>query len=137
MKSLERYLGAKRDEIIREWRTLHNAALHAEYSLSNMTKNIKSRRLRWAGHVSRMEQYRNAYRVLVGKPEGKRPLGRPRRRCEDNIKMDLNEMGCGASNLMDLAENRALMNIRLPYKSVSFLDLSFLQRTALHREMKQ
>ena len=59
------------------------------YSSPNIIRSLKSRRLRWAGHVARMEQSRNAYRVSVGKPEGKRPLGRPRRRCEDNIKMDL------------------------------------------------
>ena len=72
---------------------LHNAELYALYSSPNIIRNIKSRRLRWAGHVARMEQYRNAYRVLVGKPEGKRPLGRPRRRLEDNIKMDLRDVG--------------------------------------------
>ena len=64
------------------------------YSSPNVIMNLKSRRLRWAGHVTRMEQSRNAYRVLVGKPEGKRPLGRPRRRWEDNIQMDLKEIGC-------------------------------------------
>ena len=64
------------------------------YSSPNIIRSLKSRQLRWAGHVARMEQYRNAYRVLVGKPEGKIPLGRPRRRWEDNIKMDLREVGC-------------------------------------------
>ena len=68
---------------------LHNAELHALYSLPNIIRNLKSRLLRWAGHVARMEQFRNAYRVLVGKPESKKPLGRPRRRWEDNIKMGL------------------------------------------------
>ena len=63
------------------------------YSSPNIIRNLKSRRLRWAGHVARMEQFRNAYRVLVRKPESKRPLGRPRRRWEDNIKMDLREVG--------------------------------------------
>ena len=72
---------------------LHNAKLHALYSSPNIIRNIKSRRLRWAGHVARMEQSRNAYRILVGKPESKRRLGRPRRRWEDNIKMDLREVG--------------------------------------------
>ena len=78
-----------RDEITGEWRTLHNTELHAFYSSCNIIRNLKSRRLRWAGHVARMEQSRNAYRVLVGKPESKRPLRRQRRRWEDNIKMDL------------------------------------------------
>ena len=70
-----------------------NAELHALYSSPNIIRNLKSRRLRWTGHVAHMEQSRNAYRVLAGKPEGKRPLGRPRHRWEDNIKMDLREVG--------------------------------------------
>ena len=98
--------GAKRDVIIGEWRKLHNAKLHALYSLPNIIRSIKSRRLRWAGHVARMEQSRNAYIVLVGKHEGKRPLGRPRRRWEDNIKMALREVGCDPGNWIDLAEDR-------------------------------
>ena len=88
-KVLRKIFGAKKDEISDEWRKLHNAELHALYSSPNIIRSLKSRRLRWAGHVARMEQSRNAYRVLVQKPEGKRPLGRPRRRWEDNIKMDL------------------------------------------------
>ena len=81
--------GAKRGEINGEWRKLHNAELHTLHSSPNIIRHLKSRRLRWAGHVARLEQSRNAYRVFVGKPEGKRPLGRLRRRREDNIKMDL------------------------------------------------
>ena len=77
--------GTKRDEITGKWRKLHNAELHALYSSPNIIRNLKSRRLRWAGHVARMEQFRNAYIVLMGKPESNRPLGRPRRRWEDNI----------------------------------------------------
>ena len=88
-KVLSKIFGAKRNEITGEWSKLHNAELHALYSSPNIIRSLKSRRLRWARHVARMEQSRNAYRVLVGKPEGKRPLGRPRRRWEDNIKMDL------------------------------------------------
>ena len=84
--------------------------------------SLKSRRLRWAGHVARMEQSRNAYRVLVGKPEGRRPLGRPRRSCEDNIRMDFKEVGCEPGEWIDLAENRdqwrafvrAVMSLRVP-----------------------
>ena len=74
-------------------RKLHNAELHALYSSPNIIRSLQFRRMRWAGHVARMEQSRYAYRVLVGKPERKRPLGRPRRRWEDNIKMDLREVG--------------------------------------------
>ena len=92
-KVLRKIFGAKKDEITGEWRKLHNPELHALYSSPNINRSLKSRRLRWAGHVARMEQSRNAYRVLVGKPEGKRPLGRPRRRWVDNIKMDLREVG--------------------------------------------
>ena len=79
-KVLRKIFAAKKDEITGEWRQLHNAELHALYSSPNRIRSLKSRRLRWAGHVIRMEGSRNAYRVLVGKPEGKRPLGRPRRR---------------------------------------------------------
>ena len=75
-KVLRKIFGAKKDEITGEWRKLHNAELHAFYSSPNIVRNLKSRRLRWAEHVARMGQSRNAYRVLVGKPEGKRPLGR-------------------------------------------------------------
>ena len=120
-KVLRKIFGAKKDEITREWRKLHIAELHALYSSQNI-RNLKSGRLRWAGHVARMEQSRNAYRVLVGKPEGKRPLGRPRRRWEDNIKMDLREVGCHLGEWIDLAEDRdqwrayvrAVMSLRVP-----------------------
>ena len=101
---------------------MHNAELHAFYSSPNITRNLKSRRLRWAGHVARIEQSRNADRVLVGKLEGKRPLGRPRRRWEDNIKMDLREVRCDPGEWIYLAEDRdqwrayvrAVMNLRVP-----------------------
>ena len=76
------------------------------YSPPNIIRSLKSRRLRWAGHVAHMEQSRNAYRVLVGKPEGKSHLGRPRRRWEDNIRMDLREVGCDPGEWIDLAEER-------------------------------
>ena len=84
---------------------------------------IKSRRMRWAGHVARMGERRGVYRVLVGKPEGKRPLERPRRRREDNIKMDLQEVGCGDMDWIELAQDterlrallNAVMNLRFPY----------------------
>jgi hypothetical protein len=88
-KVLRRIFGPKSDEVTGEWRRLHNKELHALYSSPIIIRVIKSRRLRWAGHVARMGARRDAYRALVGKPEGRRPLGRPRRRWEDNIKMDL------------------------------------------------
>jgi len=93
---LRRIFGPKRDDLTREWRKLHNEELNDLYSSPNIVRVIKSRRMRWAGHVARMEERTGVYRVLVGKPEGRRPLGRPRRRWEDDIKMTLQEVGCGA-----------------------------------------
>jgi hypothetical protein len=92
---LRRIFGPRRDEVTGEWRRLHNEELIDLYSSPNIVRVIKSRRMRWAGHVARIGERRGAYRVLVGKPEGRRPLGRPRRRWEDNIKTDLREVGCG------------------------------------------
>ena len=92
---LRRIFGPKRDEVIWEWRKLHNEELNDLYCSPNIFRVIKSRRMRWAGHVARMGERRGVYRVLVGVPEGKRPLGRPRHRLEDNIKMNLQEVGCG------------------------------------------
>ncbi|KAJ4441377.1 hypothetical protein ANN_11232 [Periplaneta americana] len=119
-KVLRKIFGAKRDEVSGEWRKLHNAELHALYPSPDIIRNIKSRRLRWAGHVARMGESRNAYRVLVGRPEGKRPLGRPRCRWEDNIKMDLRDVGYDGRDWINLAEDRgqwrayvrAAMNLR-------------------------
>ncbi|KAJ4446915.1 hypothetical protein ANN_13616 [Periplaneta americana] len=105
-KVVRKIFGAKRDEVTGEWRKLHNTELHALYSSPDIIRNIKSRRLRWAGHVARMGESRNAYRVLVGRPEGKRPLGRPRRRWEDNIKMDLREVGYDDREWINLAKDR-------------------------------
>jgi hypothetical protein len=85
--------GPKRDDVTGDWRKLHNEELHNLYSSPNIIRMIKSRRMRWAGHVARLVPTKNAYRILVAKPEGKRPLGRPRRRWVDNIKMDLREIG--------------------------------------------
>jgi hypothetical protein len=95
-KVLRKIFGPNRDEVTGEWRKLHNRELYALYSSPNIIRVIKSRRLRWAGHVARMGERRGAYRASVEKPEGRRPLGRPRRRWEDNIKMDLREVGWGA-----------------------------------------
>jgi len=100
---LKRVFGPKRDEVTWEWRRLHNEELSDLYSLSNIVRVVKSRRMRWTGHVAHMGQGRGVYRVLVGIPEGKRPLGRPRRRWEDNIKMDLQEVGGGCGDCVELA----------------------------------
>ena len=103
---LRRVFGPKKDEVTKEWRKLHNEELNDLYSLPNIVWVGKSRRMRWAGHVARMGKNRGVHRVLVGKPEEKRPLGRPRRRWEDNIKMDLQEVGGGRGDWMELAEDR-------------------------------
>jgi len=119
---LRRIFGPRRDDVTGEWRRLHNEELSDLYSSPNILRVIKSRRMRWAGHVACMEEERGAYRVLVGKPEGKRPLGRPRRRCVDNIRMDLQDVGCGYMDWIGLAQDRdrwrtlvsAVMNLRVP-----------------------
>ncbi|KAJ4443700.1 hypothetical protein ANN_05375 [Periplaneta americana] len=121
-KVLRKIFGAKRDEVTGEWRKLHNTELHALYTSPDIIRTIKSRRLRWVGHVARMGESRNAYRVLVGRPEGKRPLGMPRRRWEDNIKIDLREVGYDGRDWINLAQDRdqwrayvrAAMNLRVP-----------------------
>jgi len=92
---LRRVFGPKRDEVRREWRKLHTEDLNDLYSSPNIVRVIKSRRMRWAGHVARMGERRGVFRVLVRKREGKIPLGRPRRRWEDDIKVDLQEVGRG------------------------------------------
>jgi hypothetical protein len=92
---LRRIFGPKRDEVTRDWRRFHSGDLHNLYSSPDITRQIRSSRMRWAGHVACIGEGRNVYRVLVGKPEGKGPLGRPRRTREDGIKMDLREIGWG------------------------------------------
>jgi hypothetical protein len=94
-RTLRRIFGPKKDEFIGEWGKLHDEVLNDLYCSPNIVRVITSRRMRWAVHVARMGEKRGAYRVLMGKPEGKRPLERPRCRWEDNIKMDLLEVGCG------------------------------------------
>ena len=103
---LREVFGHKRDEVTGECRKLHNEEMNDLYSLPNIVQVVKSRRMRWAGLVARMGEDRGVHRVLVGKPEGKRPLGRPRRRWEDNIKMDLQEVGGGHGDWMELAQDR-------------------------------
>ena len=110
---LRRIFGAKRDGVTGEWRKLHNEELNDLYCSPNIVRVIKWRRMRWARHVARMEEERGVHKVLVGKTEGKRPLGRHRRRWEDNIKMDIQ---------MELAQDVdrwwtcviAVMNLRVP-----------------------
>jgi hypothetical protein len=119
---MRRLFGPKRDEVTGEWRKLHNEELNELYSLPNIVRVVKSRRMRWAGHVARMGVERGVRRVLVGKPEGKRPFGRPRRRWEDNIKMDVEEVGWGHGDCMELAQDRdrwralvsTVKNLRVP-----------------------
>jgi hypothetical protein len=94
-KVLRRIFGPDRDEVTGGWRKLHNEELHGLYSSPSIVRVIKARRMRWAGHVVRMGEVRVAHNIFVGKPEGRRPLGRPRRRWEDNIKMDLREIVFG------------------------------------------
>jgi hypothetical protein len=101
---LRRVFGPKRDEVTGKWRKLHNEEMNDLYSLPNIVRVVKSRRMRWAGHVPHMWEERGVHRVLVGKPEGKMLLGRPRHRWEDNIKMDLQEVGGG--DWMELALDR-------------------------------
>jgi len=119
---LRREFGLKRDEITGEWRKLHNEEFSDLYSLPNFVRVVKSRRMRWAGHVARMGEGRVVQRVLVGNPKGKRPLGRPRRRWDDNIKTDLQEMEGVCGDWLELAQNRdrwrtlvsKLMNFQVP-----------------------
>jgi hypothetical protein len=99
---LRKIFGPKREED-GSWRKLHNDELHSLYSSPNIVRVIKSRRMMWAGHVARMGEERGSYRVLGGRPEGKRPLGRPRRRWEDNIKMDLREIKIHGAKWIRLA----------------------------------
>jgi hypothetical protein len=98
--------GLRTDEVTGEWRKLLNEKLHDLYSLPSIIRIMKSRRMRWAGHVAQMWEKRNAYRLLVGKPEGRRPLGRPRRTWLDNIRMDLVVVGWGNVDWIGLAQDR-------------------------------
>jgi len=119
---LRRIIGSRRDEVTGEWIKLHSEELRDMYSSPIIFRVIKSRRMRCAGHVARMRERRGVYKILVGKPEGKRPLGRPRRRWEDNIKMDIQDVGYGGMNWIELGQDRyrwrafvsTVMNLRVP-----------------------
>jgi hypothetical protein len=119
---LRRIFGPRRDEVTGEWRKMHNKELRDLYSLPSIIRIIRSRRMRWAVQVSRMGEKRYAYRLLVGKPEEKRPLGRPRHRWVDNIKMDLLEIGWGGVDWIGLVQDKdkwralanAVTNLRVP-----------------------
>jgi hypothetical protein len=119
---LREIFGPKRDEVTGEWRKLHNEQLNDPYSLPNIVRVVKSNRMRLAGHIARMWEERVVHRVLVGKPEGKRPLEEPRRRWEDNIKIELQETGGVCGVWIELAKDRdrwrvlvsTVMNIRIP-----------------------
>jgi hypothetical protein len=121
-KVLRRIFGPKRDDVTGEWRKLHNEELRDLYSSPSIIRIIKSRRMRWAGHAAQIGEKKNAYRLLVEKPRGKRPLGRPRRRWADNIWMDLGEMGWGDVGWIGLAKDRnrwrvlvnSVLNLRVP-----------------------
>jgi len=112
---LRRIFGPRRDEVTEDWRKLHNEEFNGLYCSPSFFRVRKSRRMRWVGHVALIGERRGIYWVLVGKPEGKKPLGRPRRRWEDNIKMDLQEVGCGGMDWIELAQYRdrwrALVNV--------------------------
>jgi hypothetical protein len=119
---LKRIFGPKRYEVTGEWRKLHNEVLHDLDSSPSIIRVIKARRMRWTGHVARMGEKRNTYWLLVGKPEGRRPLGRPTRRWVDNITMDLVEVGWGDVDWIGLAQDRdrwralvnSVLNLRAP-----------------------
>jgi hypothetical protein len=121
-KVLRRIYGLKRDEVTGEWRKLRNEELHDLYSSPSINRKMKARQMKWAGHVARMGEKRNTYRLLVGKPEGRRPLGRPRRRWLDNVRMDLVEVGWGDVDWIGLFQGRdrwralvnSVLNLRIP-----------------------
>jgi len=141
---LRRIFVPRREEVTGEWRRLHNEDLNHLYSSPNIVRVIKSRRMKWAGHVALMCEVRRLYSFLVGKTEGRIPLGRPSRRLVDNIRMDLQEVRCVYMDWIGLAQDRdswrklvsAVMNLRVPWNVGSFLTsrraVSFSRRTLHH-----
>ena len=119
---LRRIFGSERDEVTGEWRRLHNEELNDMYCSPKIVRVVKSRRMKWTGHVASMRERTGVYRVMVGKPDKKSPLGRPRRRWEDKIKMNLQEVRCGCRDWIELAQDRdswrafvnAVMKLRIP-----------------------
>ena len=117
-----RIFGPRRDEVTGEWRRLHIEELNDLYSSPIIVRVIKSRRMRWPGHVARVGDEKGLYRILVGKPEGRRPMGRPRLRWVDNISTNLQEVGCGYVDWIGLAQDSArwrtlvsvVMNLQVP-----------------------
>jgi hypothetical protein len=103
---LRRIFGPRRDKVTAKWRKLHNEEHNYLYSASNIFRVIKSRKIKWAGHVSRMGYRKSVYRILVGKPEGKRPIRKTRHRWDNNIKTDLHEVECGCMDRIDLVQDR-------------------------------
>ena len=126
---LRRIFGPTKDEVTGEWRRLHNEELNDLYSSPNIVWVIKSRRMRWTGHVARVGDERGVYRFLVGKPDWRRPMRRPRRRWVDNIRTDLQEVGCGYMDWIGLVQDRdrwrtivsAVLNLRVPWNAGNFL----------------
>jgi hypothetical protein len=143
-KVLRRIFKPTRDEVTGEWRKLHNEELNNLYSSPNILRVITLRRMRWAGHVTRMGKGRGVYRFFVGMPEERRPLGRSRHRWEDNIRMDIREVRCRCVDWMELAQDRdswralvsVVMNLWVPQNAGNFLTscrpVSFSKRTLLH-----
>ena len=121
-KELRGIFERTREEVTGEWRKVHNGELNDLYCTPNIVRVTTSRKMRWAGYVARMRERKGVNRVLVGKPEGKRSLGRRRSRWQDNIKMDVEDVGCGGMDWMELDQGRdrwwalvnVVMNLRVP-----------------------